>query len=233
MPSPSSSCTRESRATPPLRAALAGLAATLVVLSAPAPALADAGNCGDLYITQFGPYDYRTERDKYKVVVDHHFTPDIEALMLRNDGLPPGGDLSYTLRCIPNHHRALVSVMRYGQRWGDQRLQFPVACYFDRALRWRPDDTVVRGLYANYLISKNRRDEAVQQLEAATNYAGDNGFSHYNIGLLYLEMGLYDKAFEQDQRARSLGFQRTQIEEQLKRAGKWQERPAAPDAPAN
>lgn len=189
----------------------------------PGTSMADAVTCGELNITSFGPFDYRTDQANYKVVVDHHFTARIEALLLGSNGLPPGADLSYTLRSIPNHHRALVAVARYGERWGDKYLQFSVPCYFDRATRFRPDDTVVRGLYAHYLTSKGRKEEAARQLDMATHYAGENALSHYNIGLLYMELGLHEKALTQAHRAKALGFPRTDLEELLKRAGKWQE----------
>jgi tetratricopeptide (TPR) repeat protein len=214
---------------PGAQALLACIVATTLVFHGAAKA--DAATCGELNITSFGPYDYRTDRALYKVVVDHHFTPDIEVLRLRADGLPPGGDLSYTLRSIPNHHRALVAVTNYGKRWGDQRLQFPVACYFDRAIRFRPDDTVVRGLYATYLISKNMRKEAIQQLDVAVHFAGDNAFSHYNIGLIYLELEQFDKAAAQAHRAKALGFPGDMLETRLKQLGKWQDH--ASSAPTN
>jgi hypothetical protein len=191
---------------------------------------ANQTTCGALNITQFGPYDYRTQSSLYKVVVDHHFTPDIEALLIRSNGLPPGGDLSYTLRSIPNHHRALVAVTRYGQRWNDKGLQFSVECYFDRAVRFRPDDTIVRGLYANFLASKNRRDEAATQLDAAVFHAGENPLSHYNIGLIYAELGQFDKALAQAHKVIALGSPGAELENQLRRAGKWQDagQPQAP-----
>lgn len=199
-------------------------------LFAPKVVYANEAVCGALNITQFGPYDYRTQRAQYKVVVDHHFTPDIEALLLRSNGAPPGGDLSYTLRSIPNHHRALVAVTRYGQRWKDKDLQFSVECYFERAVRFRPDDTVVRGLYASFLVSKNRRDEAVTQLDAAVNHAGENPLSHYNIGLIYAEVGQFEKALAQAQRAMMLGAPGGELEKQLRRAGKWPDS-IMPEAP--
>jgi tetratricopeptide (TPR) repeat protein len=159
----------------------------------------------------------------------HHFGPEIEALVKGGSG-GLGGDLSYVLRNIPNHHRALVSLMRYGDRWKDYNLEYSVECYFDRALRFRPDDTVVRALYAQYLGRKNRRTEAVEQLDAAVRYAKDNGFSHYNLGLIYLELGQFDKALAQAHRAGELGFERPELMNQLKRAGKWRESAEHPQA---
>jgi len=191
----------------------------LAICSPPVWAQANEA-CGALNITSIGPYDYRTDKKSMKVVEDHHFTPEIEALMRGGSG-GLGGDLSYTLRSIPNHHRALIAVAKYGERPKHANLQFSVECYFDRAVRFQPDDTVVRALYAQYLHRKKRSSEAMTQLDAAAQYAKDNGFSHFNIGLMYFELGQFDRAVSQAQRARELGFERTELEDLLKQANKW------------
>ena len=43
--------------------------------------------------------------------------------------------------------------------------KFTVECYFDRAVRFAPDDTVVRVLYATFLAKAGREAAAVVQLE--------------------------------------------------------------------
>jgi hypothetical protein len=184
--------------------------------------------CGDLNINSVSPWDYRTDRNvpDFRTVEIHHFGPEIEALVKGGSG-GLGGDLSFVLRRIPNHHRALVSLIKYGERWKNYNLEYSVECYFDRAVRFRPDDTVVRGLYAQYLERKNRRSEAIRELDAAVDHAGNNAFSHYNIGLVYLELGQFDKALARAHRARELGFERPDLENRLKRAGKWREPPAS------
>jgi tetratricopeptide (TPR) repeat protein len=184
--------------------------------------------CGDLNINSVIPWDYRTDRNvpDFRTVEIHHFAPAVEALVKGGSG-GLGGDLSFVLRRIPNHHRALVSLVKYGERWKNYNLEYSVECYFDRAVRFRPDDTVVRGLYAQYLERKNRRAEGIRELDAAVDHAGNNAFSHYNIGLVYLELGQFDKALAQARRAKELGFERPDLENRLKRAGKWQERPAS------
>ena len=191
----------------------------LAICSPPVWAQANEA-CGALNITPFGPYDYRTGNPGMKVIVAHHFTPDIEALVRGGSG-GLGGDLSYTLRSIPNHPRALIAVAKYGERPNSANLQFSVECYFDRAVRFQPDDTVVRALFAQYLHRKKRSSEAMTQLDAAAQYAKDNGFSHFNIGLMYFELGQFDRAVSQAQRARELGFERTELEDLLKQANKW------------
>src|SRR6478609_9127069 len=108
--------------------------ACLAALLAHASAFADAGEavCGPLKIG-FGPFDYRAEKHKFvtgieagdgnqhrailNMVEGAHFKPEIEALLYgKTRDATPGGDIAYTLHAIPNHHRALIATMRYGQK---------------------------------------------------------------------------------------------------------------------
>ena len=101
--------------------------------------------------------------------------------------------------------------------------EYPMECYYDRALRFQPDDTVVRALYAIYLHKHSRNDEAIKQLDVAASYAGNNSLSHYNIGLVYFEVGAYEKALLEAHTASRLGWSGIKLEELLKGAGKWRD----------
>lgn len=69
------------------------------------------GGCGALQ-NAFGPFDDRTARGyNLDVVGSYHFTPPVEALIRGASGTI-GGDLDYTLRAFPNHHRALNATNR-------------------------------------------------------------------------------------------------------------------------
>lgn len=194
--------------------------------------------CGSLSQGQggYGPYDYRTDKPRLGIVEGAHFTPAVEALVRGNTAVLPGGDLDYTLRAIPNHHRALMAMVRYGEKMKSpqpQGARYSVECYFDRALRFRPDDTIVRMIYATFLSKSARAPEALRQLEQATASAGDNAFSHYNIGLVYYDLRQYEKALVQAHKAIALGFVQTALRDQLQSAGKWTEPPGeAAVAPA-
>jgi tetratricopeptide (TPR) repeat protein len=184
--------------------------------------------CGIIYTQHVGPFDYRTQRDELKIVEDFHFTPKVEMLMAGQSGYI-GGDIDYTLKASPNHHRALLALVRWTERSRSDKTtgqQFTVECYFDRAIRFKPDDTVVRALYAQFLHKRNRTAEALTQLQAGVEHAGDNAFSHYNLGLVYLELGEHERALAQAHKAASLGFPRTELKAQLVKLGKWQD-PAA------
>lgn len=201
-----------------------------------AAATVGASTCGTLN-NGYGPYDYRVDRGGTLAIVEnYHFTPEVEAL-IKGISSSVGGELDYTLRAFPNHHRALLALARLEKRTKFTQpagLHYPVECYFDRALRFRADDTTVRMIYANYLFDRARPSEADAQLERVDALAGDNAFTHYNVGLIYAERKNFDKAVEQARKAYSLGFTRTELRDQLKAAGKWTEsEPKAQDAAAS
>lgn len=196
---------------------LGGLLIPVFVLAQPS-----AQSCGPL---QQQTFDYRTDQKQYKVVEEFHFTPEIEALIRGKSGTL-GQELNYTLTHIPNHHRALITLTRYGDKMKSPHpadLRYPVECYFERALRFKPDDNVARLIYANYLATGQRIPEATYQLELATATADDNAFTHYNIGLIYLGIKSYNRALAQAHKAAALGFGRTALREQLQAAGQWKE----------
>ena len=185
--------------------------------------------CGDLNPPgQFGPYDYRTltSETRHKVE-DYHFPPDVEMLK-RGASSSIGGDIDYTLRAFPNSPRALLSVSRYATKLKQERapgLRFPTECYFDRALRFVPDDPMPRLLYASYLKDRKRDAEAREQLAAVEKLRGDpSSFDlDYNLGLLYFELGNYDKSAEAARRAYALGAQLPALKSKLKAKGRWSE----------
>lgn len=189
-----------------------------------ASAQVDPATCGPI-ANAFGPFDYRTQRDQLGIVERPHFPPLVEAL-IGTGRAPVGGDLGYTLRAFPNHHRALIAVMRYGEKLKTPHpkdLGYPVECYFERALRFRPDDTVARMIYTQFLSHNNRIPESLAQLALTEARAGDNAFTHYNLGMLYADLKEYDKAMARAREAYRLGFIRPELRERLAAVGKWVE----------
>ena len=159
------------------------------------------------------------------IVEKHHFTPEVEALIRGKEGWLDG-DIAYTLHTSPNHHRALIAMARLGDRAGVPKLPnaaYSVECYFQRAVIFARDDTIVRCLYAQFLAKRKRPEEAKYQLDAAVEYAKDSGFSHFNIGLIYFELGAHEKALAEAHAALRLGFERPELVELLKAANKWEE----------
>jgi tetratricopeptide (TPR) repeat protein len=221
-----------------------------LVASALAPGAADAQvsalACGEL-TNSFGPFEYRMDRfvlppgdpmpyrGKLAIVEREHFTPPVEALTRGQSSVEPGPDLDYTLRAFPNHHRALAALLRAAQRNTTPQplgLPRPIECYFERALRFRADDTTARLLYAKFLLAKQRRPEALTQIAQATEYAKEMGFTHYNIGLLYLEAAEPAQALAAAHRAMQLGFPGGILRDRLVALGRWTEPPPAADAAA-
>jgi tetratricopeptide (TPR) repeat protein len=193
-------------------------------------------NCGPL-ANGFGPFDYRSVRGNQLFLVESaHFTPQVEMLMRGKTGAI-GQDIDYTLRAFPNHHRALLSMMNLGERQKQRKphgANYEVECYFIRAVTFQPDDVVARMLFAKFLLGAQRRDEALRQLAQAQAHARDNPFTHYNLGLIYLQAEQYDDALMQAHRAMALGFPRTELKDQLQAQGQWREpTPAAAAATAS
>lgn len=218
-------------------AALAVLAVTCLLGPLPAlaaTAVADSGGiCGSL-ANGYGPYDYRRDRGPtLEVVEKRHFTTEIKMLRTYR-AESPGSNIAYTLHAFPNHHEALLATVKLAEKEKadpPRDMRYTVDCYFERALRFRADDHTARLLYAQYLTSKNRQDDARKHIEEVSRTAKDNAFTQYNIGLLYLDMKDYDKALQQAHLAMSLGFPRMGLKDSLSAAGKWRE-PAAAAASA-
>jgi hypothetical protein len=182
----------------------------------------DLGPCGSLR-NGYGPFDYRTDRQQLVIVETYHFNSGVEQLVRGSTG-SIGGDLDYTLRAYPNHHRALNAMYRYGEKLKSEFVPgatYSVECYFIRAINHRQDDSTVRLLYAIYLKGQRRQSDAIKQLTYTEAIAGENGFAHFNIGLVYLELGDYEAALRQAHRAIALGFTRPDLKDRLVAANRW------------
>jgi len=210
--------------------ALMPIVPIVAALLLPAAALAqNAGACGQLE-NAYGPFDYRVDQNRLPIVELHHFTPEVELLIRGREG-PIGGDLDYVLRAFPNHPRALLAMARYGDKLKVDTVpnaRYSVDCYFVRAITFQPEDTTARMLYATYLNSHQRRDDALKQLAVARGLAGDNGFTHYNLGLVYMDLREFDLALAEAHAALALGFPRTELRDRLVAANKWAEPASAP-----
>jgi tetratricopeptide (TPR) repeat protein len=197
-------------------------------------ALAQPGDseCGPL-ANGYGPYDYRTSKGPILNMVEpHHFSINVEMLIKADTGYI-GADIDYTLRAFPNHHRALISAMRYGEKTKSTKpphMRYSIECYFDRAIRFRPDDAVSRMIYSMYLAKNGRTPEALKQLDITANGAEgkENPFTHYNLGLNYFDLKEYDKSAIQAHKAYDMGFIQPALKEKLKSVGKWTEPEAVP-----
>ncbi|MCK6433834.1 MAG: hypothetical protein HUU30_13635 [Burkholderiaceae bacterium] len=211
------------------------MAAALALACGVVHAQPAAPGCGNL-ANSFGPHDYRTERGQPLYLVESaHFTPQVEALIRGATARRPGSDIDYTLRAFPNHHRALLAMVKLAEAAKTPvppEMRYSVDCWFDRAIRFRADDYTVRMIYAGYLGRQGRADAAKQHLELVAERAGDNGFTHYNVGLVYFELRDHERALRQAHRAMALGFTRPDLRERLTAAGRWSEPTTASGAGA-
>ena len=194
--------------------------------------------CGSLN-NGYGPFDYRTQRSKLQVVEAYHFDAGVESLQRGKSGYL-GGDLDYTLRASPNHARALMAMVRLSEREKKAKPRGPnytIDCYFDRAVRFAPNDPTVLTLYAIHLNKKGKKTEAIAQLETAEKHVGRSPNIAYNMGLVYLDLNDFDNALKYAHIAYEGGFPLPGLRNMLKRAGKWREAEkqpaAAQDSPAS
>ncbi|MBJ7310860.1 tetratricopeptide repeat protein [Rugamonas sp. CCM 8940] len=205
-----------------------GAAILLCLAGLGAAAAPPAHDCGELVRHEpGGDYTNANDRQGLQLVEQFHFTPDVERLV-RGSTDTIGGDIAYTLEHFPNHHRALAAMARLALRGKNSRPQgarYTIDCYFDRALRFKPDDAKVRSVFGGYLLAIGQAPAALDQLREAARLEPENATTHYNLGLLYLKQKDYAPARAAAERAYALGFPLLGLKNQLSAAGQWQEPP--------
>jgi len=206
--------------------------ALLVLMGCASPAVAlnpandDLDDCGDPFQNAYGPFDYRTATPFQKQLVEGtHFPRKVETLQEGNTSTL-GGDIGYTLRAFPNDPRALLAMVRLGQRDKTNKPQgsiFSVACFLERAVAFRPDDVnvwIVRGVY---FTMQRRYDAAIQDFNTALKLDPQSGNAHYDLGLAYFETKQFGKALEEAKLAKSFGFPLDGLKHKLTAVGQWHE----------
>ena len=177
--------------------------------------------CGEL--SNVNDYKDSAQREYLEIVEQHHFTSNVENLRYGNTSTL-GGDLSYTLMIFPNHHRALVALGKLSLR--DKALKpkgskYSIGCFFDRAIRYKPNDAIVRMIFGNYLLKAGQADKAAEQLQIAVDLQPEDPTINYNLGLLYMQKKNYEQAKTYAKKAYELGFPLPGLKNQLIQAGKW------------
>lgn len=198
------------------------------IVALPIGAFAGEADCGSLK-NHFGPFDYRSAPPEQRQLVEGtHFTPKVETLVGGNTTISPGGDMGYTLNVFPNHHRALMALIKLSEKEKTDKprdMGYTVACRFERAERFRPDDATVKMLHGIYLMRKGKMQAAADKLEEANSLAGEDANILYNLGLAYFDLKQFDKALASAHAAYALGFPLPGLRDKLKRAGKWTDAP--------
>lgn len=180
-------------------------------------------------IQGYGPYDY-TQRQKIEashlsLVESAHFIPDVENLIAGATG-SIAGDLDYTLRAWPNHHRALLTLIRYQLKINDKlntenKLPTAPECYFQRALSFSPKDAAATSLYGYYLRKIGRLDDAAKAYEKALELSPDTSKIEYAYSLLLIDLKQYDKALVQAKKAYQHGTPPNGLKNKLIKLGVW------------
>ena len=204
---------------------------TSIVLGTDAIAQDSGSLCGSLE-NPFGPFDY-TDPENARVqsgggesplslVERAHFTTDVENLIRGASSFDPITDLEYTLRAFPNHHRALNAIANYYLKDRESfESEFSIECWFDRAMRFRPGDPLIRVVYGVFLAKQKKNLESLEQYEEALAMRHDLPEAHYNIGLLYSELEEYELAYQHAIQAYALGYPLPGLRNRLQRVGAW------------
>lgn len=158
----------------------------------------------------YGPIDYTdpSAHPHTKIVLDVHFTPDVERLISGAAGYL-AADIDYTLRAIPNYHRALYAMSKYERALGhvpNTAHAYSAECYFKRAIYFQPKDALSHMLYGMHLHSIKKFKKAEVQYKKAIVLDELNAEINYNIGLLYLDMGDLEKAKIYSKKAYNAGY---------------------------
>lgn len=195
----------------------------------------------------FGPFDYTdptyTVAGNYtrhgrneaplRTVEKVHFTPNTERLIRGKTSVDPMGDIDYTIRAFPNHHRALYAVIRNylrqppAPRHDEQANLFRPGyqghptpeCYLQRAQYFAPDDGMVWALFGLYLHRRNDLDGALKQYEEAEKRFGATKYADYfyNRGLLHFDRGEYTESRQYADKAYALNHQLPGLRRKLER----------------
>jgi tetratricopeptide (TPR) repeat protein len=189
----------------------------------------DGQSCSNFPSKGFGPFDY-TKRLLFKkelhLVEMRHFTKDVQYLIKGSTTSAPPGDLDYTLRAWPNHHKALLSMIRYQLRskngFNTEKLKTPPECYLQRAIHFNPNDANVYALYAYYLKKLGLLKQAEKQYKKALAIDPNNAKIEYSFSLFLIETGKYPEALK----FAKLAYQHNKktpngLRKKLKKLGVW------------
>lgn len=236
----------------------AGAGLSLVLVSYAAAGEIDCGvlkNFNDL-----GPFDYQDPQNRVpdganpmgmvKRVENVHFQDAMKAVNLKLFSVERlTSEFTYTLRMFPNHPEALYAMSRLESLAGGKLPQKAINvftpkisadCFFDRAIRFRPEDSAVQLVYGLHLHKRQRYKEALVAYEKAEALGEDSTSLYYNLGLLHTELKNWDKAVGYAQKAYGKGAYFPALRDRIEKAGysltvsgKAKGTPSAAPAPRN
>ena len=192
-------------------------------------------DCGPLYNShQYGPFDYRIlSPDERDLVERAHFSYEYDAYLkgekrTSRPGNPstPAAGFGYTLWAFPNQVQSLAAMEGLGFQHKTERppgAKLRVHCYFQRAIRFVPDDAEVRAIYGYYYARRGKPTEARQQLEKAEAMDSSKANVWLYLAFAYLEIKDYDKSLTAAKRAYASGYPLPGLRHRLERAGAWRD----------
>jgi len=192
-------------------------------------------DCGPLWNqSQYGPFDYRlTKAGDRELVEGAHFTYEYSAYLKGdkvsarpNIRLPPASGFSYTLWAFPNQPQALAAMEDLGIRHKTEKppgAKMRVHCYFQRAVRYTPDDPDVRAIYGYYYARRGNANAAKIQFEKANEFDIGKSTTSVYQAFGYIEIKEFEKALEAAKMAYSRGYSLPGLKYRLEKAGKWKD----------
>ena len=180
-----------------------------------------------------GPYDYlitsQLNKKKLSIISHHHLTREVlNHIKGKTTSIP--ADLDFAIRVFPNHHIALLSLLRYKikldkkiikkEKWHPEP-PAPIECYFQRALNFSAKDTTTMALYAYYLKKIGRLHKSAKIYRKAIRLAPNNSKIAYSYSLLLIKLKKYDEAVEQAKKAYQYGHPPNNLKNKLKKLGLW------------
>lgn len=191
---------------------------------------------GCIYLPQgVGPFDYTTltKEDsapghRLGIVENAHFTAEVENLISgKTSGANPSGDLHYTLNAWPNHHRALLSVIRFqlniNNNLTPHKLSTPPECYLQRAINFSPADAITYSLYGYYLHKIGQQEKAAIYYKKALTLDPDNTKFAYSFSLVLIDLKRYKDAVKYAKIAYQNPKTPTGLKQKLEKSGFWYE----------
>jgi len=180
--------------------------------------------CGNLN-NDIGPFDYTDPLhvQTYLTNIERkYFTTRVETLQ-HGETKDLASDLDNTLRAFPNHHRALYAMSRYQLTTvrPPTAKYLSAACYFERAIKFKPTDGIVRLIYGIYLHKSGDTETALIRYQEAEKLSPNSADVQYNLGLLYVDLKQYKKAKAHAVKAYKLGHPLPGLKNKLKKLGVW------------
>ena len=175
----------------------------MIVLLVASTSFAGEHDCGPLRnFNDYGPFDYQDPENRaptgadpmgrVKRVENVHFQNEMKLINLKKYSIARlAGEYTYTLRVFPNHSEALHAMSRLEKIAGGSLPQQAITpftpkisayCFFDRAIRFRPEDPHVRYMHAIHLHDRKQYAEAREAYALAEKLGMDNPNFFYNYG---------------------------------------------------